>query len=185
MPVYAALGTKGGVASQVHLATIEGLKVLERVGNAFDAAITISSILTVMLPNTSSVGGDGFLLALHRGSKLIAYNGSGRSPQNLPVEGYLTEKPARGPLTVTVPGLIDVWQWINENYGSMGLGQMLSRAVSLSKNGFYVQEPLARAVESAQPVLAKYEGWSKVFGWMKTGSWVRFPKLAKLTPGAS
>jgi len=180
LPVYAALGTKGGVASQAHLATIEGLKILEKGGNAFDAAVTISSILTVMLPNTSSVGGDGFLLALHSGSKLTAYNGSGWSPQNLSVEGYLTEKPARGPLTVTVPGLIDLWEWINENYGSMDLGQMLSRAISLAKNGFYVQESLARAVESAQPVLAKYEGWSKVFGWMKTGSWARFPKLARI-----
>ncbi len=180
MPVYSALGTKGGVASQAHLATIEGLKILEKGGNAFDAAITISSVLTVMLPNTSSVGGDGFLLALRRGSKLIAYNGSGMSPQNFPVEGYLTEKPARGPLTVTVPGLVDLWEWINENYGSMDLGQMLSRAISLSKNGFYVQEPLALAVESAQLVLARYEGWSKVFGQMKTGSWTRFPKLARI-----
>jgi gamma-glutamyltranspeptidase/glutathione hydrolase len=179
LPVYAALGTKGGVASQAHLATIEGLKILEKGGNAFDAAIAISSILTVMLPNTSSVGGDGFLLALESGSKLTAYNGSGRSPQSLPIKEYLTEKPARGPLTVTVPGLIDLWEWINENYGSMGLSQMLSRAISLAENGFYVQEPLARAVESAQPVLAKYEGWSKIFGWMKSGSWTCFPKLAK------
>ena len=110
MPVFSALGTKGGVASQAHLATIEGLKILEKGGNAFDAAITISSVLTVMLPNTSSVGGDGFLLALRRGSKLIAYNGSGMSPQNFPVEGYLTKKPTRGPLTVTVPGLVDLWE---------------------------------------------------------------------------
>ena len=180
MPVYAALSSRGGVASQTHSATIEGLKLLEKGGNAFDAAITISSILTVMLPNTSSAGGDGFLLALNRDSELTAYNGSGAAPQNLPVEEYLNEKPVRGPLTVTVPGLIDLWEWTNENYGSMDLDQTLGKAISLAENGFHVQESLARAVEFSQPILAKYEGWSKVFGWMKTGSWARFPRLARI-----
>ena len=180
MPVYAALGSKGGVASQHYLATIEGLRVLEKGGNAFDASTTISSILTVMLPHTSSAGGDGFLLALDGGSELIAYNGSGRSPQNFPVEEYLTEKPVRGPLTVTVPGLIDLWEWVNENYGSMDLSQLLGRAISLAKNGFYVQESLAQAVELAQPILAEYDGWSKVFGSMVTGSWARFKRLGRI-----
>ena len=180
MPSYAALTTKGGVASQSHLATIEGLKILEKGGNAFDAATTISSILTIMLPNTSSIGGDGFLLALDCGSKLTAYNGSGKSPQNFPVEEYLAEKPSRGPLTVTVPGLIDLWAWMNRNYGSMGLNQTLGRAISLAGNGFHVQESLARAVESAQPTLAKYKSWSQIFGWMKSGSWTCFPALARI-----
>ncbi len=180
MPVYAALGSKGGIASQEYLATVEGLKVLEKGGNAFDASIAISSILTVMSPNTSSAGGDAFVLALDGGSELIAYNGSGRSPQNFPVEKYLTEKPVTGPLTVTVPGLIDLWEWINENYGSMDLSQILRRAISLAKNGFYVQESLARAVQSAQPVFGEYDGWGKVFGSMVTGSWVRFKKLGRI-----
>ena len=179
-PVYAAVGSKGGAASQEYLATVEGLKVLEKGGNAFDASIAISSILTVMSPNTSSAGGDAFVLALAGGSELIAYNGSGRSPKNFPVEEYLTEKPIIGPLTVTVPGLIDLWDWINENYGSMSLSQLLSRAILLAKNGFYVQESLARAVQLAQPVLAEYDGWGKVFGAMATGSWVRFKKLGRI-----
>ena len=95
----------GGAASQSPLATIEGLKILEGDGNAFDAAVKMSSILTVVLPNKSSVGGDGFILATDRDSHLIAYNGSGKSPRNMSVEEFLTKKPERGPLTVTVPGV--------------------------------------------------------------------------------
>ena len=180
MPTYASLSDKGGVASQIHLATIEGLKILEEGGNAFDAAIAISSVLTVLLPNTSSAGGDGFLLAVDSGEQPVAYNGSGRSTQCIPVEEYLAEKPVRGPLTVTVPGLVELWEWVNENYGSMDLGLLLSRAISLARNGFYVQEPLARAVKSSMPILAKYENWKRVFGWMKAGSQVCFPRLARI-----
>jgi len=180
MPTYASLSGMGGVASQIHLATIEGLKILEDGGNAFDAAITVSSLLTVLLPNTSSAGGDGFLLAIDSGAEPVAYNGSGRSPQGFHVEEYLAEKPLRGPLTVTVPGLIDLWEWVNENYGSMDLGLLLSRAISLARNGFYVQEPLARAIELSEPVLTKYEGWKKAFGWVKAGSRICFPRLARI-----
>jgi gamma-glutamyltranspeptidase/glutathione hydrolase len=180
MPVYASLGSKGGVASQSRIATVEGLKILEKGGNAFDAAITISSVLTVVLPNTSSVGGDGFLLAVDRDSNLRAYNGSGKSPQNMPAEEYLTKKPGRGPLTVTVPGLIDLWDWTSETHSSMPLRSTLTRAISLARQGFYVQEPLAQAVKSSSPILAHYAGWSQVFGGLKSGSRVRFPKLAKI-----
>ena len=180
LPLYGSLGSKGGVASQSQIATIEGLKILEQGGNAFDAALTISSLLTVVLPNTSSVGGDGFLLAVDRNSDLIAYNGAGRSPQNMSVEEYLDEKPIRGSLTVTVPGLVDLWDWTNETHGSMNLGLLLDKATSLARNGFPIQEPLAQAIESNFPVLADYESWGKVFGWMKTGSWGHFPRLANV-----
>lgn len=180
MPTYASLSGTGGVTSQIHLASIEGLKILEKGGNAFDAAVATSSVLTVLLPNTSSAGGDGFLLAINSGGDPIAYNGSGKSPQELPVEEYLAERPIRGPLTVTVPGLVDLWGWVNENYGSMNLGLLLNRAICLAREGFYIQEPLARAVESSTRTLAKYEGCNKIFGSMEAGSKTRFPRMAKM-----
>lgn len=180
MPTYACLSGTGGVASQIHLASIEGLKILEKGGNAFDAAITTSSVLTVLLPNTGSAGGDGFLLATQSNDELIAYNGSGKSPRELSAEEYLTEKPIRGPLTVTVPGLIDLWDWASANYGSMDLDPLLGRAISLAREGFHVQEPLARAVESNKRMLTKYEGWNKVFGWMEAGSKTHFPRMAAI-----
>ena len=180
MPTYVSLSDKGGLASQIHFATIEGLRILENGGNAFDAAITVSSVLSVLIPNTGSAGGDGFLLALDKSTDPIAYNGSGRSPQELPVEDYLAEKPVIGPLTVTVPGLVDLWEWINENYGSMDLSLLLSKAISLARNGFYIQEPLARWVELSNSFLTKYESWKKVFGWMKSNSRICFPRLASI-----
>lgn len=162
------------------MATIEGLKVLEGGGNAFDAAIKISSILTLALPNTSSIGGDGFLLAMDRDSNIIAYNGSGKSPRNMQVEEYLTQSPVRGPLTVTVPGLVDLWDWTNNKYGSMSLFSLLNTSISLASNGYFVQEPLSQAIAANHPILDRYKSWVNTFGWMKTGSYIRFPNLAKI-----
>jgi len=180
VPQYTAVSCKGGVASQVHSATIEGLKTLEQGGNAFDAAIKVSSLLTVLLPHTGSVGGDGFLLALKSNGELTAYNGSGRSAQKLPVDEFLERRPVRGPLTITVPGLVDLWERMNEDHGSMDLGHLLRKAASLAGNGVNVQEALGRAIESSRTALSEYEGWKRVFGGLQVGSWTRFPRMAKL-----
>jgi Gamma-glutamyltransferase len=51
------------VTTQNYIASYVGAKVLEEGGNAFDAAIAISATLSVVIPHTSGLGGDGFLLA--------------------------------------------------------------------------------------------------------------------------
>ena len=180
MPVYASVGKGGGVASQIHLSTMEGVKILENGGNAFDAAITISSLLTVLLPNLGSIGGDGFLLALNSGDELIAYNGSGRSSQDFPVEKYLRQKPIKGSLTITVPGLVDLWEWTNMNFGSRDLGSLLNKAISLARNGFCAQESLSQAIETVRSILANSETWKETFGSTEIGSKIIFPKLSEI-----
>jgi gamma-glutamyltranspeptidase/glutathione hydrolase len=180
MPVYASLSDKGGIASQSHFATVEGLKILENGGNAFDAAIAVSGLLSVIIPNTGSVGGDGFLIAVDNNGELIAYNGSGRSPRELSIDDYLSSETVRGPQNVTVPGLVDLWEYVNENHGSKDLGLLLQKAISLSRNAFYAQENFVRSVEANKPELDKYEGWNKLFGHTKLGSRICYPRLATI-----
>ncbi len=97
-----ALG-RMGVASQHAIASYYGMKVLENGGNAFDAAITVSSIISLVLPFTSGLGGDAFLLGYTSEGEIIGYNASGYSPRNFRVDDFIREKPVRGPLTITVP----------------------------------------------------------------------------------
>ncbi len=176
---YASYGI-GGIASQIHYASLAGLEILRNGGNAFDAAITISSILSVLLPHTGGIGGDGFLLAMDSSGELIAYNGSGRSPKRFPVDKYLEIKPIRGPLTITVPGLVDLWGWIQENYASMDLNDLLRPAISLAENGFYVQEQLSKAIINSYKELIHYSSWAKTFGSLKKGDHVKFRHLARV-----
>jgi len=176
---YASYGI-GGIASQIHYASLAGLEILRNGGNAFDAAITVSSVLSVLLPHTGGIGGDGFLLAMDSSGELIAYNGSGRSPKRFPVDKYLEIKPIRGPLTITVPGLVDLWGWIQENYASMDLNDLLRPAISLAENGFYVQEQLGKAIINSYKELIHYSSWAKTFGSLKKGDHVKFRDLARV-----
>ncbi|MEM4854536.1 MAG: gamma-glutamyltransferase, partial [Sulfolobales archaeon] len=100
--VKSAFGAKGA-SSDSHLATKTALEVLEEGGNAFDAAIAASAVLSVVLPQTGGLGGDGFMLAFINGD-VVAYMSSGKSPSGFKAEEYLRQLPKRGPLTVTIPG---------------------------------------------------------------------------------
>ncbi len=177
--MYGFLGV-GGVASQSIIASIAGYKVLLNGGNAFDAALTISSILSVVLPHTGGLVVDGFLLARTAGGEIIAYNGSGAASKNYPVEEYIREKPLRGPLTITVPGLVDLWEWMCRNYCSREPKELLKPAISLAENGFYVQEQLANAIKSSYQELSKFENWVKTYGGLEKGSYTKFPRLAEV-----
>ncbi len=158
-----ALGNKV-VTSQHYLSSLVGLKILEKGGNAFDAILAMSATLSVVLPHTGGIGGDGFLLAL-RGDEIIAYNGSGKSPKNFDSESFIRETPIRGPLTVTIPGLVDLWNWAGQ-YCNLSLKEILSPAIKLAEEGFFVNKELETAITNSR---IKDEDWLSIYGNKKLG----------------
>ncbi|MEM3833443.1 MAG: gamma-glutamyltransferase family protein [Thermoprotei archaeon] len=170
MPGFTVYGKNGIVVSQNYHASMAGIKILENGGNAFDAAITISSVLSVVIPHTGGLGGDGFILAITPDS-IIGYNGSGPAPSGFDEKEYINIKPIRGPLTITIPGLVDLWRWIYDKYCTKGLEELLSQAISLAVNGFPVSDELARATEASKNTLAAYQGWNRLYGNLKSGDW--------------
>jgi len=136
---------KAAVASQHYISSLIGLKILEEGGNAFDAALAMSAILSVVLPQTGGIGGDGFLLACTQ-KGIFGYNGSGKAPKDFDVESFLKEKPTRGPLTVTVPGLVEMWKWISENHCKLELKKLLKPAINLANEGFFINRELAYSI---------------------------------------
>src|SRR5579884_3320757 len=110
-PVFAS---RGMVACANYLATQAGLQILTQGGNAIDAAIAANAAMTVVYPPMCSAGGDLFVLIWEaRTQQLHALNGSGRAPRGLTPEYFsarnLHEIPARGPLSINVPGAVDGW----------------------------------------------------------------------------
>src|SRR5215813_6348523 len=106
--------TEAAAATSHPLATLTAVEVLRSGGNAIDAAVAAAAVLAVVEPQSTGIGGDGFMLyAPKGGAKIIAYNGSGRSPAAATHDWYLREGfekiPTFGPHAVTVPGLIDLW----------------------------------------------------------------------------
>jgi len=161
------------VTTQNYIASYVGAKVLEEGGNAFDAAIAISATLSVVIPHTSGLGGDGFLLA-KTPEGLIAYNASGWAPKELKVEKIDND---RSPLTVVVPGLIDLWEFIYENYASKSLNELLNSAISLATNGFMVGRGLHHAIVSSFKLS---DDWNRIYGNKRFGDEIRLKGIARV-----
>ena len=166
MVVKLAVGHKG-VVSDHQLATLVGIKVLEMGGNAFDAAIAISAVLSVVQPHAGGLGGDAFLLGFI-GDEVIAYASSGRSPRGFDADEFMRAKPTRGPLTVTIPGLVALWGDLYDNYATMPLEVLLEPAIKLAYNGFKVGWSLAQASAASEQELIGYK-WSSYFKGLKLG----------------
>lgn len=134
------MGTKAMVVSPHYLASAAGARILERGGNAYDAAVAISACLAVVYPHMTGLGGDSFWL-MHNAAEgtMRAYNASGRSGEYATLDAYVDEStiPLRGPRSVvTVPGMVDGWDAVIREYGRLSLSEVLEPAIGYAKDGF-------------------------------------------------
>jgi len=166
-----------GVTADHPLAVKAGLEVLEKGGNAFDAAIAVSAVLSVVQPQMGGPGGDGFLLGF-LGDEVVAYMSSGRAPSGFKPGEFIEKKPLRGPLTVTIPGLVYLWGLVNEEYGTLDMRELLRPAISLAYNGFRAGYTLAEAVKASRRELSDYR-WGRYFGGIELGSLVANREMAR------
>lgn len=136
------IGTKSMVVSPHYLASMAGNKILEKGGNAFDAAVAVSACLGVVYPHMTGLGGDAFWLTYEREvGKIRAFNGSGRSGSNVNRDAYKGEKkiPFRGVRSaITVPGMVDSWDEILRECGKLTLAEVLDSAIEYAEKGFSI-----------------------------------------------
>jgi gamma-glutamyltranspeptidase/glutathione hydrolase len=118
------------VATSHPLATLAGLRALERGGNAVDAALAAAAVLTVAEPTDNGPGGDAFAIVWHDGA-LHGLNGSGRAPAVLDEERV----DAVGPRSVTVPGAVRAWADLAARFSRLGLEAALAPAAALAADG--------------------------------------------------
>ncbi len=139
----------GMVATSQPLASAAGLRILQRGGNAFDAAVAAAAVLCVVEPMMVSPGGDLFALFWDaKRNELHGLNASGRAPKaetidELKRKGF-TKMPDVGIHAATVPGAVDGWATLLERYGSMPLAQVLEPAIDYAEHGFPVTEVIGQ-----------------------------------------
>jgi len=162
------MGTNGMVAASQPLATLAGYKILQKGGNAVDAAVAMVSTLSVVEPHSVGLGGDAFaLIYLAKGKKLIGMNATGRAPYRANLKWFhekgLKEIPERGILPVTVPGALHGWASAAERYGTLSLGELFEDAIHYAENGFPVTEVIAGEWKEAEKILLSHESSSKTY----------------------
>lgn len=138
--------SRGGiVAAESPLAAQAGVRILERGGNAVDAAIATNAMMGVVEPMMNGIGGDLFAIVYDaKANKLYGLNASGWAPAGLTIE-YLQKQglrsmPQQGVNAITVPGAVDGWQKLADKFGRKKLGEDLAAAIRTAQDGFPVTE---------------------------------------------
>jgi len=176
------------VATSQPLAAAAGLAVLRRGGNAVDAALATAITLTVVQPGSNDIGGDLFAIVWD-GHRLHGLNASGRSPAGLtrdvvlaatdgrgaaptPAHGGAQSTgpamPARGWLSVTVPGAPAGWRDLHDRFGRLPFADLFTDAIGYAEHGFPVSPRVAagwaRSVSTYADLSgAEYAEWGRVF----------------------
>ncbi|MCH7717374.1 MAG: gamma-glutamyltransferase, partial [Gemmatimonadetes bacterium] len=117
---------RGAIATSQPLATAAGLAVLQRGGNAFDAAVTAAAVLNVVEPHMTGIGGDLFALFWsQREQQLRGLDASGRAGSLMTREELLRRGhdrvPSSGAEAITVPGALSGWTVLLQRYGTITL----------------------------------------------------------------
>src|SRR5437763_15620535 len=143
----AAVAGNGMVASSAPLATLAGLDVLRNGGNALDAAIAAVAVQCVVEPQSTGIGGDCFVLYSKKGAPPVALNGSGRAPAKATLEWFserqIDQIHTRSAHAVTIPGAIDAWCTLNQEYGTKPLPELLEPAARAAEEGYRVTPRVA------------------------------------------
>jgi len=143
---------KGMVATSQPLAAQAGLAMMQKGGNAVDAAIATAACLTVVEPTSNGIGGDAFALVWSKG-KLHGLNSSGPAPLGISIEKLnkmgLKEIPPYGPIPVTVPGIPAAWAELSKRFGVLPFEKLLEPAIEYAESGYPISPVLGKHWEEA------------------------------------
>ncbi len=179
---------RGIVATSEPLASSAGLAVLQRGGNAIDAAVTAAAVQTVTEPMMTGIGGDMFAMVwIAKEGRLVALNASGRAGALMTREELVrrgrTRMPTRGIEAVTVPGALAGWDALLRKYGTITLAQALAPAIRLAEEGFPVSHFISDEWKSEREMLASDSGGRQTYmpngHPLEPGEWFRNPDYAR------
>ncbi|KAF0174562.1 MAG: gamma-glutamyltranspeptidase [Rhodobacteraceae bacterium] len=140
-PGRSAVYASNGVCATSHpLAAKVAIETLEAGGNAVDAALAGAVLLGICEPQMTGIGGDCFVLVKPAGEdRILALNGSGRAPKACSAQAMrdrgLQAVPLRGVDPVTIPGAMDAFCRLSQDWGKLGLDRVLAPAIRYAEAG--------------------------------------------------
>jgi len=150
-------GTFGVVASTHWLASSTGMAVLERGGNAFDAAVAAGFVLQVVEPHLNGPLGEAPILLWDvKSGKAEAICGQGVAPEAATIAAFrdlgLDIVPGSGLLAACVPASFDAWMVLLRDHGSWRLRDVLEFAITYAGNGYPMLARIVGTIGTVQPL---------------------------------
>ena len=166
-PVFA----RNVVATSQPLAAQAGLQVLQRGGNAVDAAIAAAAVLTITEPCSNGLGSDNFAIVWDPASQqLHGLNSSGTAPAAWTLDYFRRKygddpasRPTRGWDSVTVPGAVAGWSMLHRRFGGLPFGDVLAPALHYAERGYAVTPIVQEKWVLAAPILKDLPGYADHF----------------------
>jgi gamma-glutamyltranspeptidase/glutathione hydrolase len=145
------LGTFGVVTSTHWIASAVGMSILEKGGNAFDAAVATGFVLQVLEPHLCGPGGDmPAIFYSKKKDKVEVICAQGPAPAGATIEHYTSEGlsliPGNGLLATVIPGSFDGWMLMLRDYGRLTVRDILEPAIHYAEHGHPVLERVSATI---------------------------------------
>lgn len=165
-------GSFGMSASTHWIATATAQSVLERGGNAFDAATAAAFVLHVVEPHLNGPGGDLVALIAEHGRTPVVLAGQGPAPAGATIEHFTSEGldlvPGAGALAAAVPGAVDAWLMLLRDKGTWRLGEVLEYAIHYAADGHRLSAAAAGVIGTVATLFQEH--WpSSARCWLTDG----------------
>lgn len=167
-------GTFGMAASTHWLASASAQAVLERGGNAFDAAVAGAFVLHIVEPHLNGPGGDltAIIATADEPDTPQVLMGQGVAPAGATIEHYrglgLDLVPGAGALAAAIPAAVDAWLLLLEEYGTWELADVLEFAITYAEEGHPVLERVCGQIEAVKDLFIEHWPTSAEL-WMPGG----------------
>ena len=180
------------VVSVDPIASNIGIEILKEGGNAVDAAVATAFALAVTWPAAGNLGGGGFMLIYLKNGEATAIDYREKAPEKATPRMFLNDKgeveankSGVGYLVVGVPGTVKgLWE-ASRRHGKLDWKMLVEPALKLARDGFVVDEVLARSLRSQAVEMDAFPEFGRVFrkadgkNYYQAGETLRQPDLAR------
>ncbi|WP_249870436.1 gamma-glutamyltransferase [Oceanobacillus saliphilus] len=167
-----AIGNGGAVATEHPLASQAAIEMMEKGGNAIDAAVAAAAVQNLTRPFSGGIGGGGMMnIFLAEEEENVTLTHRSMSPASFNIESfedengdiYPSDVRINGGRSVGVPGTVLAWEEALDNYGTMTLKEVLQPAIKLAKEGFVIDDNFVREVTENAERFRLFESTSETF----------------------
>ncbi|HEY0668880.1 MAG TPA: gamma-glutamyltransferase [Sphingobacteriaceae bacterium] len=168
---------KGMVVSAHPQASLTGLNILKKGGNAIDAAVAVQFALAVVYPNAGNIGGGGFLVYRSSKGEINALDYREKAPGLAKENMYLDrngnvvkERSLYGHLAAGVPGTVDGMANAHKKYGKLSWEEVIEPAIKLAEKGFKLTSMQAQELNAHKDDFIKFNPDGTAF-IKSSGNW--------------